>query len=140
VWDKHEGFKTSSLCPGYSAEFFDAHHNAVVRGKPRLTVTVSLSPVCAHSVVSKIGGSYATTPRLAGRRAGRNWYQRNYPYAWNGARVAYDVGKYTRWASDEVERLSAERRFQTVIVQAEKSLCYICAFVDVLLVRVVIPF
>ena len=93
VWDKHEGFEASSLCPGYSAEFFDGHHNAVVRGKPRLTVTVSLSPVCAHSVVSKIGGSYAMTPRLAGRRAVRNWYQRNYPYAWNGARVAYDVGK-----------------------------------------------
>jgi hypothetical protein len=59
----------------------------VVRGN---LVLLFLFLLCVLiSVVSKIGGSYATTPHLAGR----NWYQRNYPYAWNGARVVYDVGK-----------------------------------------------
>ena len=42
-------------------------------------------------LVTKIGGSYATMPRIAERRTLRNWYQRNYPYAWIGGRVAYDV-------------------------------------------------
>ncbi|KAI0081533.1 DUF323 domain-containing protein [Panus rudis PR-1116 ss-1] len=67
VLDKHEGFVPSRLYPGYSTDFFDSHHQVV------------------------IGGSYATIPRLAGRRTLRNYYQHNYPYAWVGARVAYDV-------------------------------------------------
>jgi formylglycine-generating enzyme required for sulfatase activity len=67
VFDKFEGFETSTLYPGYSTDFFDTHHNVV------------------------IGGSYATMPRIAERRTLRNWYQRNYPYAWIGGRVAYDV-------------------------------------------------
>jgi len=41
----------------------------------------------------KIGGSYVTTPRQAGRRTLRKFLQRNYPYAWNGGRVVYDVAK-----------------------------------------------
>ena len=49
--------------------------------------------MCTHGVCSKIGGSYVTTPRQAGRRALRSFFQRNYPYAWNGARVVYDVAK-----------------------------------------------
>ena len=42
---------------------------------------------------SKIGGSYATTPRQAERRIVRRFFQRDYPYAWNGGRVAYDMAK-----------------------------------------------
>ncbi|KAI0755095.1 hypothetical protein C8Q80DRAFT_1094925 [Daedaleopsis nitida] len=63
----HEGFEQSKLYPGYSTDFFDTHHKAV------------------------IGGSYATIPRIAERRTVRNFYQHNYPYAWVGARIAYDV-------------------------------------------------
>ncbi|KAK0439925.1 hypothetical protein EV421DRAFT_1819296 [Armillaria borealis] len=43
----------------------------------------------AHQVV--MGGSYATIPRIAGRRSVRNWYQRNYPYPWVGGRVVYEM-------------------------------------------------
>ncbi|EJF63190.1 hypothetical protein DICSQDRAFT_55495 [Dichomitus squalens LYAD-421 SS1] len=67
VLDKYEGFVPSKLYPGYSTDFFDTHHQVV------------------------IGGSYTTIPRLAERRTVRNYYQHNYPYAWVGARVAYDV-------------------------------------------------
>jgi L-histidine Nalpha-methyltransferase / hercynylcysteine S-oxide synthase len=84
VWDKHDGFEVSSLYPGFSADFFDTHHNVVVREEC----------YCFHLHVlikwpSKLGGSHATTPRLAERRTLRNWYQRNYPYASIGARVVY---------------------------------------------------
>ncbi|KIY47486.1 DUF323 domain-containing protein [Fistulina hepatica ATCC 64428] len=67
VLDSYEGFQPSKLYPGYSQDFFDGCHYVV------------------------LGGSYATIPRIADRRTFRNWYQRNYPYAWTGARVAYDV-------------------------------------------------
>ncbi|KIY63926.1 hypothetical protein CYLTODRAFT_425697 [Cylindrobasidium torrendii FP15055 ss-10] len=67
VFDAEPGFQASLLYPGYSQDFFDGAHNVV------------------------LGGSYATIPRIAGRRSVRNWYQRNYPYAWVGGRVAYDV-------------------------------------------------
>ncbi|KAJ3969028.1 DUF323 domain-containing protein [Lentinula raphanica] len=66
-FDKYDGFVPSKLYPGYSMDFFDG----------------------AHQVV--LGGSYATIPRIAQRRSFRNWYQRNYPFAWAGARVAYDA-------------------------------------------------
>ncbi|KAI0317611.1 hypothetical protein OF83DRAFT_1058348 [Amylostereum chailletii] len=66
VFDKYEGFTPMNLYPGYSTDFFDTRHNTV------------------------IGGSYATIPRLAERRSLRNYYQRNYPYAWIGGRIAYD--------------------------------------------------
>ncbi|TFK88710.1 hypothetical protein K466DRAFT_598405 [Polyporus arcularius HHB13444] len=67
VFEKHDGFIQSKLYPGFSTDFFDTHHQVV------------------------IGGSYATIPRLAERRTVRNYYQHNYPYAWVGARIAYDV-------------------------------------------------
>ncbi|KAG1742298.1 uncharacterized protein EDB91DRAFT_1279204 [Suillus paluster] len=67
VLDRYDGYVPSTLYPGYSSDFFDQSHQVV------------------------IGGSYATIPRIAERRSVRNWYQRNYPYSWTGARVAYDV-------------------------------------------------
>ncbi|PGH11748.1 hypothetical protein AJ80_07009 [Polytolypa hystricis UAMH7299] len=63
----HEGFKAMELYPGYTADFFDRKHNIV------------------------LGGSWATHPRIAGRTTFVNWYQRNYPYAWVGARLAQDI-------------------------------------------------
>ncbi|CAJ2513787.1 Uu.00g019060.m01.CDS01 [Anthostomella pinea] len=63
---KHEGFKPMSLYPAYTSDFFDDKHNVV------------------------LGGSWATHPRIAGRKSFVNWYQRNYPYAWTGARLVRD--------------------------------------------------
>ncbi|KAK4100895.1 hypothetical protein N658DRAFT_426797 [Parathielavia hyrcaniae] len=63
-WD---GFEAMPLYPGYTADFFDDKHNVV------------------------LGGSWATHPRIAGRKSFVNWYQRNYPYAWVGARLVRDV-------------------------------------------------
>ncbi|KAG6829518.1 hypothetical protein H0H92_004320 [Tricholoma furcatifolium] len=67
MFEKYDGFVPSELYPGYSMDFFDGTHNVV------------------------LGGSYATVPRIAGRKTFRNWYQRNYPYPWVGGRVAYDL-------------------------------------------------
>ncbi|KAF9483484.1 hypothetical protein BDN70DRAFT_873769 [Pholiota conissans] len=67
VFDKFDGFEPSTLYPGYSMDFFDGKHYVV------------------------LGGSFATIPRIFERRSFRNWYQRNYPYAWVGARIAYDI-------------------------------------------------
>ncbi|KAG6234139.1 Ergothioneine biosynthesis protein 1 [Claviceps purpurea] len=63
----HEGFHPMELYPGYTADFFDEKHNIV------------------------LGGSWATHPRIAGRKSFVNWYQRNYPYAWAGARLVKDA-------------------------------------------------
>ncbi|OJA14471.1 hypothetical protein AZE42_05285 [Rhizopogon vesiculosus] len=67
VLDKYDGYVPSTLYPGYSSDFSDETHQVV------------------------LGGSYVTIPRIAERRSMRNWYQRNYPYSWTSARVAYDV-------------------------------------------------
>ncbi|KAF9645796.1 DUF323 domain-containing protein [Thelephora ganbajun] len=67
LFDSYEGFKPSKIYPEYSRDFFDSKHHVV------------------------IGGSCVTVPRQANRRTMRNYYQHNYPYAWVGARVAYDV-------------------------------------------------
>ncbi|KAL0471934.1 L-histidine N-methyltransferase [Neurospora intermedia] len=67
VLRKWEGFEPMELYPGYTADFFDEKHNIV------------------------LGGSWATHPRIAGRKSFVNWYQRNYPYAWVGARVVGDL-------------------------------------------------
>ncbi|KAI1081723.1 C-type lectin protein [Whalleya microplaca] len=64
---KHEGFKPMTLYPKYTADFFDGKHNIV------------------------LGGSWSTHPRIAGRKSFVNWYQRNYPYAWTGARLVRDL-------------------------------------------------
>jgi L-histidine Nalpha-methyltransferase / hercynylcysteine S-oxide synthase len=78
----YEGYKPMDLYPGYSADFFDGKHN-----------------IC-------LGGSWATVPRIAGRRSfvgpsqcwecctnrGQvNWYQHNYPYVWCTARLVRDI-------------------------------------------------
>ncbi|KAF2219107.1 C-type lectin protein [Elsinoe ampelina] len=62
-----EQFQAMELYPGYTADFFDDKHNIV------------------------LGGSWATMPRIAGRKSFVNWYQRNYPYVWAGGRLARDV-------------------------------------------------
>jgi len=62
-----EGYIPMELYPGYSADFFDNKHN-----------------IC-------LGGSWATVPRIAGRRSFVNWYQHNYPYVWCTARLVRDV-------------------------------------------------
>ena len=96
VLEKHAGFEPMALYPGYTgelsclemgmvlrlaADFFDGKHNIV------------------------LGGSWATHPRIAGRKSlyvpcfvwsiangcSVNWYQRNYPYVWAGARLVKDL-------------------------------------------------
>ncbi|KAJ3759454.1 C-type lectin protein [Lentinula raphanica] len=63
----HEGFVGTNLFTGYSEDFWDGKHQVV------------------------LGASYATIPRLSSRRTVRNFWQHNYPYAWVGGRVVYDV-------------------------------------------------
>ncbi|KAF2459036.1 C-type lectin protein [Lineolata rhizophorae] len=63
----HAGFAPMPAYPGYTADFFDGKHNVV------------------------LGGSWATHPRIAGRASFVNWYQRNYPYVWAGARLVRDL-------------------------------------------------
>ncbi|KAK2067662.1 hypothetical protein P8C59_001377 [Phyllachora maydis] len=65
--EAHDGFAPMRLYPGYTADFFDGKHNVV------------------------LGGSWATHPRIAGRKSFVNWYQRKYPYAWVGARLVRDL-------------------------------------------------
>ncbi|KAH8596089.1 DUF323 domain protein [Bisporella sp. PMI_857] len=64
---RHEGFEPMKLYPAYTADFFDGKHNVM------------------------LGGSWATHPRIAGRKTFINWYQRKYPYPWAGARLVKDV-------------------------------------------------
>ena len=65
LWDTHEGFETSQIYPGYSADFFDGKHHVL------------------------LGGSWATHPRIAERRSFRNWYQTGYPYVFSGFRLCH---------------------------------------------------
>lgn len=67
VLEKHDGFEPMTLYPNYTADFFDEKHNVV------------------------LGGSWATHPRIAGRKSFVNFYQRGYLYAWTGARVVRDA-------------------------------------------------
>ncbi|KAI5362861.1 Putative sulfatase-modifying factor enzyme, C-type lectin [Septoria linicola] len=67
VLEKRDGFEPMKLYPAYSADFYDAKHYVV------------------------LGGSWATHPRFAGRKSVVNWYQRNYPYVWAGARLVQDL-------------------------------------------------
>ncbi|KAF9901749.1 hypothetical protein BX616_002167 [Lobosporangium transversale] len=60
---ERDAFETSKLYPGYSSDFFDEKHMAV------------------------LGASWATHPRVAERRSFRNWYQSNYPFVFAGFRL-----------------------------------------------------
>ncbi|KAK5165201.1 uncharacterized protein LTR77_009299 [Saxophila tyrrhenica] len=62
-----DGFEPMKLYPAYSEDFYDGKHNVV------------------------LGGSWATHPRVAGRKTFVNWYQRNYPFVWAGARMVKDA-------------------------------------------------
>jgi len=66
VLEKHEGFEPMSSYPEYTADFFEGKHNVA------------------------LGGSWATHPRIAGRKTFVNWYQRNYRFAFAGARLVRD--------------------------------------------------
>ncbi|KAI5310741.1 hypothetical protein KEM55_002670 [Ascosphaera atra] len=66
VLERCPGFVPMKEYPGYTADFFDGKHNIVV------------------------GGSWATHPRMAGRTSFTNWWQRDYPYTWAGARLVRD--------------------------------------------------
>lgn len=70
----------------YSTDFFDNKHQIVVS---KIWNIVLLLVLTVGSV--KLGASYATIPRLAGRKTVRNFYQHNYPYPWVGGRVVYDL-------------------------------------------------
>lgn len=65
--EKQAGFEPMELYPAYSDDFYDGKHNIV------------------------LGGSWATMSRLAGRKTFVNWYQRNYPFVWAGARLVKDA-------------------------------------------------
>ncbi|MCJ1390687.1 hypothetical protein MMC18_003548 [Xylographa bjoerkii] len=67
VLEKYNGFEPMDLYPAYTADFFDQKHNIM------------------------LGGSWATHPRIAGRKTFVNWYQRNYPYVWAGARLVRNI-------------------------------------------------
>ncbi|GAA5797533.1 hypothetical protein EDC94DRAFT_599050 [Helicostylum pulchrum] len=67
VWGAYEGFKPSTIYPGYSSDFFDEKHQVI------------------------LGGSWATHPRIAERRSFRNWYQSAYPYVFSGFRLCRHV-------------------------------------------------
>ncbi|KAF5670013.1 tRNA-specific adenosine deaminase [Fusarium heterosporum] len=61
------GFKPMDIYPGYSADFMDEKHLAVV------------------------GGSWALHPRIAGRKSFLNWWQKKYLWPWVTFRLVRDV-------------------------------------------------
>jgi formylglycine-generating enzyme required for sulfatase activity len=104
LFDHHEGMVPTKIFSGcvhclrlrlnfaditfvsrYSSDFFDGKHHVVV------SHFMLLSMLDLTRLSIQLGASYATIPRLAGRRTLRNFWQHNYPYAWVGARVVYDV-------------------------------------------------
>ncbi|RSM19686.1 hypothetical protein CDV31_001573 [Fusarium ambrosium] len=60
-------FKPMDIYPGYSADFMDGKHLAVV------------------------GGSWALHPRIAGRKSFLNWWQKKYLWPWVTFRLVRDV-------------------------------------------------
>ncbi|EXL42320.1 hypothetical protein FOCG_15669 [Fusarium oxysporum f. sp. radicis-lycopersici 26381] len=61
------GFKPMDVYPGYSADFMDQKHLAVV------------------------GGSWALHPRIAGRKSFLNWWQKKYLGSWVPFRLVRDI-------------------------------------------------
>lgn len=76
-----DGFRSSELYPGYSADFFD-----VSGGVTPATQNAVIEPT-THVVIK--GGSYATHERMAARHTFRNWYQAGYPYMLATFRLAH---------------------------------------------------
>lgn len=66
LFSSHEGFQNSAIYPGYSSDFFDGKHSIL------------------------LGGSWATTPSVAGRRTFVNSYQTSYPFTFASARLVFD--------------------------------------------------
>ncbi|CZS81522.1 unnamed protein product [Fusarium graminearum] len=67
LFEPQPGFKPMDIYPGYSADFMDEKHMAVV------------------------GGSWALHPRLAGRKSFLNWWQTKYVWSWVTFRLVRDV-------------------------------------------------
>lgn len=63
----YEKFKPMDIYPGYTADFMDGKHNIV------------------------LGGSWATHPRITGRKSFINWWQLNYLYPWVAFRLVRDA-------------------------------------------------
>ncbi|KAF5723707.1 hypothetical protein FMUND_1641 [Fusarium mundagurra] len=61
------GFKAMDIYPGYSADFMDEKHIAVV------------------------GGSWVLHPRIAGRKSFLNWWQKKYLWPWVTFRLVRDI-------------------------------------------------
>ncbi|KAF5567937.1 DUF323 domain-containing protein [Fusarium napiforme] len=61
------GFKAMDIYPGYSADFMDRKHLAVV------------------------GGSWALHPRIAGRKSFLSWWQKKYLWPWVTFRLVRDI-------------------------------------------------
>jgi formylglycine-generating enzyme required for sulfatase activity len=88
VLEPHQGFEAMELYPGYTCEFY-ASCIQVTCEEPMLTSSIADFFDGKHNIV--LGGSWATVPRIAGRKSFVNWYQRNYPYVWAGARLVKDI-------------------------------------------------
>ncbi|OGM51004.1 hypothetical protein ABOM_000276 [Aspergillus bombycis] len=69
VFAPQPNFKPMDIYPGYSADFMHGKHKAVV------------------------GGSWATHPRITGRKCFLNWWQMNYLYPWVAVRLVRDTVK-----------------------------------------------
>ncbi|GKU05453.1 hypothetical protein FLAG1_07359 [Fusarium langsethiae] len=67
LFEPQPGFKPMDIYPGYSADFMDEKHMAVV------------------------GGSWALHPRIAGRKSFLNWWQTRYLWPWVTFRLVRDV-------------------------------------------------
>lgn len=63
----YEKFKPMDIYPGYTADFMDGKHNVV------------------------LGGSWATQPRITGRKSFINWWQLKYLYPWVTVRLVRDI-------------------------------------------------
>ncbi|KAI2624386.1 C-type lectin protein [Hypoxylon sp. NC1633] len=98
VLRKYEGFEPMPLYPGYTADFFDDKHNIVLGGSwathPRVagrkTLCAPLIPLLLEFMQKWIFLEGQGTNAYNGSIS-INWYQRNYPYAWAGARLVKDL-------------------------------------------------
>ncbi|KAK7981934.1 hypothetical protein PG988_004172 [Apiospora saccharicola] len=85
--EKHEGFEPMALYPGYTGRVtpISSSLDPFLFHTKMLTIQKADFFDGKHNIV--LGGSWATHPRIAGRKSFVNWYQRNYLYAWCGARL-----------------------------------------------------